>query len=44
MVQYGSRIDSCETGFEGAQKAEAEGVSQLSDVTLWVLVGSTTKP
>lgn len=44
MVQYGSRIDSCETGFEGAQKDGAEGVLQLSDVMLWVLVGSTMKP
>ena len=44
VVQCGSRIDSCETGFEGAQKDGAEGVLQLSDVMLWVLVGSTMKP
>lgn len=36
VVQCGSRIDICETGFEGAQKDGAEGVSQLSDVMLCV--------
>ena len=44
VVQCGSRIDSCETGFQGLGDWGAEGVSQLSDVTLWVLVGSTMKP